>query len=226
MSSQRTALSALPTSSACGASTLATRKRQLSVSTKILVYFVSTCLILSACVIVADFGSDLPPSTEPQTFNYTNVQVSINDAYACTIYTSCKQTSFIAAAGVSSAVGFLNFLGTNGAPYSLSYINFTETAGDDTTGYLDSKAWPCQDAVNDTLWGYTGMENATCSFCAKACPPPVVDDKIGFLDGFSWKIVGYSYLGFVLFTILFQVVTHCWLKKRKLEAARNAAMQN
>jgi len=56
------------------------------------------------------------------------------------------------------------------------------------------------------------MYNSSCSFCAKACPPPVVSDKIGFLDGFSWKIVGYSYLGFILFTIGFQVLTHCWLK--------------
>ena len=47
------------------------------------------------------------------------------------------------------------------------------------------------------------MKNSTCSYCALACPPPAVSDEIGFLDGLSWKIVGFSYLGFVIFTILF-----------------------
>ena len=155
-------------------------------------------------------GTSCPPDGYGD-FNFTNVQVSIDDAYACTIYTSCKQTSFIAAAGVSSAVGFLNFLGSNGAPYSKSYINFTEDNTDQTSGYLDSEVVACQTKVNDTLWGYPNMENSTCGFCAAACPAPVVDDSIGFLDGFSWKIVGWSYLGFILFTIAFQVLTHCWL---------------
>lgn len=70
-------------------------------------------------------------------FDYTNIQVSIDDDYACTIYTSCKGTSFIAAAGVASSIAFLNFLGYNGSAYSLSYINFTTTLGV-TSGQLDS----------------------------------------------------------------------------------------
>jgi len=161
---------------------------------------------------------DPPPG--PWKEKFPVVQTSINDAYACTVYTSCKQTSFIAAAGVSSAVGFLNFLGTNGAPYSLSYINFTENYEGETVGELNSVAIPCQTPVNDTLWGYPNMVDSTCSYCAKVCPPPVVNDKIGFLDGFSWKIVGYSYLGFIVFSIVYQIVQHCCIKKKTLEAAR------
>ena len=148
--------------------------------------------------------------------------MTIEDDYACVVYSSCKGTSFIAAAGVSSSVAFLNFLGANGAEYSLSYINFTTSMEvSETPGILLSDALPCQDPVDEDeiLYGYTEITNSTCSFCQKACPPPVVSDKIGFLDGFSWKIVGYSYLGFVLFTILFQVLQHCWIKKRKLEQA-------
>jgi len=91
---------------------------------------------------VADKGSAPPPPGKGDR-NYTNVQVSIDDAYACTIYTSCKQTSFIAAAGVSSAIGFLDFLGTNGAEYSLSWINFTSAWEGQTSGYLTDEAIPC-----------------------------------------------------------------------------------
>jgi len=94
------------------------------------------------------------------------VQVSIDDAYACTVYTSCKQTSFIAAAGVSSAIGFLNFLGFNGAEYSLSYITFITDYQGVTDGYLDSEAYPCETKLSDdTLFGYPHMENSTCSYC-------------------------------------------------------------
>ena len=53
-----------------------------------------------------------------------------------------------------------------------------------------------------------------------------MNDDIGFLDGFSWKIVGYSYLGFIAFTILFQVLMHCYLKKKKLAAAEQIALAN
>lgn len=161
-------------------------------------------------------------STPTEGIDYTNVQVSIDDAYACTVYSSCKGTSFISAAGVSSSIAFLNFLGYNGAPYSLSYINFTSDNTNQTTGYLDSEATPCQDSVNGTLYGYSDITNSSCSYCQKACSPPVVTDDIAFLDGFSWKLVGYSYLGFVLFTILFQLLMQCYLKKKKLAAAQAA----
>ena len=155
---------------------------------------------------------------------YPNVQVSIDDAYACIVYSSCKGTAFISAAGVSSSVAFLNFLGYNGAPYSLSYINFTTAWEDVTPGSLDSLAQPCQDPVptDGILYGYQEIKNSTCSYCQKSCSPPVVNDEIGFLDGFSWKIVGFSYLGFVIFTIAFQVLMNCYVKKRKLAAAQQA----
>ena len=99
-------------------------------------------------------------------YNYTNIQVSIDADYACTIYTSCKGTSFIAAAGVSSSIAFLNFLGYNGAMYSKSYINFTSEEGV-TPIQLNSEAVPCEDPVDSDgiLYGYTEVKNSTCSFC-------------------------------------------------------------
>ena len=58
---------------------------------------------------------------------YTNIQVFIDSDYACGIYQSCAKESYIAQAGISSAIAFLDFMGSNGAPYSLSFINFTLT---------------------------------------------------------------------------------------------------
>lgn len=41
-----------------------------------------------------------------------------------------------------------------------------------------------------------------------------MDAQIAFLDGLSWKVVGYSYAGFIVFTILFQLLVHyCCVNK-------------
>lgn len=64
------------------------------------------------------------------------------------------------------------------------------------------------------LDSYTDIKNSTCSFCQLACKAPDVNDDIALLDGLSWKLVGFSYLGFFVFTIIFQVIAHfCCMKK-------------
>ena len=98
-----------------------------------------------------------PPPAGYGDKDYQNVQVSIDSDYACTIYNSCKQTTLIAAAGVSSAVGFLNFLGYNGATYSLSYITFVDDSTVPGYGtYLTSEAMNCEDPVptDGDIYGY------------------------------------------------------------------------
>jgi hypothetical protein len=42
------------------------------------------------------------------------VNFNIDSGYSCDIFTSCKQESFIAQAGISSSLAFLDFLGVNG----------------------------------------------------------------------------------------------------------------
>ena len=54
-----------------------------------------------------------------------------------------------------------------------------------------------------TLNGYTKVENSTCSYCDAACEAPAVDDHIAFLDGLNWVLVGSSWIGFIVFTIVF-----------------------
>ena len=92
---------------------------------------------LSFFRLVLDLGVDADTG-------YQKIQVSIDSTYACTVFSSCKGTSFIAAAAVSSSIAFFNFLGYNGAPYSLSIITFKEQPDDPTKGvYLSSEAQPC-----------------------------------------------------------------------------------
>ena len=55
---------------------------------------------------------------------YTLVGFTIDSDYACGIFTSCSKVSYIAQAGISSSVAFLDFMGVNGQDYSLSVITF------------------------------------------------------------------------------------------------------
>ena len=52
------------------------------------------------------------------------VGFNIDSDYACGIFTSCAKVSYIAQAGISSSVSFLDFMGVNGQDYSLSVITF------------------------------------------------------------------------------------------------------
>lgn len=162
------------------------------------------------------------PATPPLTGMWRNVETVIDADYACGLFTSCKRESFISQAGVTNAKQFLDFQGTNGAPFSLSWITFeTEKDSNENTALqgTEGEDWfSCEyDVPEDGLViGYPDNHNTTCSFCDNACTPPVVNDDIGFLDGLSWYIVGYSYLGYVVLTIIFQLVLHFCCKSKEL----------
>lgn len=144
---------------------------------------------------------------------YALVEFAIDSDYACGIFTSCKKVSYIAQAGISSSIAFLDFMGTNGQDYSLSVITFNlkkDLPNESLTPPTPNDPYDCGMYVpnNKTVNGYTGIENSTCSYCDTACQAPAVDDHIAMLDGLNWKLVGYSWLGFVIFTIIFQILVH------------------
>ena len=139
---------------------------------------------------------------------YRLVGFSIDSDYACGIFTSCKKVSYIAQAGISSSIAFLDFMGTNGQDYSLSVITFTLVKDDPSTSLTpltSSDPFDCGMAVpaDGTLNGYTSITNSTCSYCDAACEKPAVNDDIAFFDGLNWKMVGWTYVGFIIFTIVF-----------------------
>lgn len=143
---------------------------------------------------------------------FQEVIFNIDSDYSCEIFQSCEQVSFIAQSDVTSSLAFLDFLGVNGQNQSLSIITFNLTT-DAADISLEGTATGCGETTNGTVNGYTA-DTCGCSYCQAACEAPAVDDTIGFLDGLSWKLVGYSYLGFFLFTLIYQV-SLCFCCKRK-----------
>ena len=139
---------------------------------------------------------------------YRLVGFTIDSDYACGIFTSCAKVSYIAQAGISSSVAFLDFMGVNGQDYSLSVITFNLKANDPAhslTPITASDPYDCSISVPEDgmLNGYSDVKNSTCSYCDAACEKPAVDDNITFFDGMNGALVGYSWLCFIIFTIVF-----------------------
>jgi len=129
-------------------------------------------------------------------------------------------------------------LGVNGQDQSKTIITFNLTNELPYPQALQGDAYPCDYQVTEKdafgkyiLGNYTVESNVTCSYCSAACPPAVVSDKIGFLDGLNWKLVGYSYFGFVMFTVIFQLsLCFCNCMKKgegeEVEVQGNGSMRN
>lgn len=149
--------------------------------------------------------------------NLTITQFWLNENYACDIFLSCKQESFIAESGVSSALAFLDFLGTNGQDQSLSIINF-QLEPDSNLTALNNDTITCDTTPPDEIFmGYAKTIACDCSYCQLACATPAVDDHINFFDGLSWKKVGISYGFYIGFTIVFQICVNFVCKKKPIE---------
>ena len=56
--------------------------------------------------------------------NLTETTFTVNPNYACTIFSSCEHTSFIAEASLTNAEQFLDFMGNEGKIQGRSIITF------------------------------------------------------------------------------------------------------
>lgn len=134
-----------------------------------------------------------------------NFQLDTN--YACEIFQSCEKEPFIAQSDITSSLAFMDFLGVNGQNQSLSIITFSFS--DDPMTSLGGEAYSCAlDPVDGFVNSYPNNKQCTCSYCSEVCTAPAVNADIAFFDGFNFKIVGWSYFAFILFTIAFQLIAH------------------
>lgn len=154
----------------------------------------------------------------------TEVQFNIDADYACGLFQSCEQESFIAVADISSSIAFLDFLGVNGQNTSLTIITFNLTTGVEYPYTLTGDAYPCDYPVSSdgVLNSYPDCYNSTCTFCAAVCEAPEVSSKIGLFDGFNGMLVLYCYIGFIAFTVVYQGILYAYNKNHKVEDLRQS----
>ena len=162
---------------------------------------------------------------------FQEVTFSMQNDYACDLFTSCEKVSLIAESGIQSSIAFLDFLGVNGQNTSYTIITFDLNEEPES---FDFYAYPCDYPVSNndtgnitgygTVFGYNAT-NTTCTYCDAACEAPPVNGDIGFLDGFNNKLVGGCYGGFIAFTIIYQVFL-CFRKKSKKNNTSHATTMN
>lgn len=81
---------------------------------------------------------------------------------------------------------------------------------------MTQKMYACEtDIPKDGIWEkYTDIGNTTCSFCAKMCQAPDIDNSVGFFDGFAGRAVLITYIVIVVFTLLYQVYVQFFRNKQ------------
>ena len=101
----------------------------------------------------------------------------------------------------------------------MTITTFNLTEGVEYPKTLNGSAFPCDYPVHEDgiLNKYSDIKNSTCSFCAAVCEAPEVSSKIGLFDGFNGSLVLYSYIGFVSFTILFQLALYFVRQKNPVD---------
>lgn len=77
--------------------------------------------------------------------DFAVITYTMTPDYACEVFQSCQQESLIQESGLTSSLGFMDFMGVNGMNQSMSILTFNFT--NDTTVALDGYAYPCNYAV-------------------------------------------------------------------------------
>jgi hypothetical protein len=146
-------------------------------------------------------------------YYYAVDNFTVDPFYACTMFTSCVKTTFIAEASLQSSEAFLDFLGLNGKDTGKSIISFNFNTNHSISLLTD--VYDCSYNVpsDGKLENYTGIHNCSCSFCDSSCAAPNVNGDIGFFDGCDGELVAIVYAILVLFSIVL-FVFRSYLEKK------------
>ena len=96
----------------------------------------------------------------------------------------------------------------------MSIITFSFS--EDPTTSLTGEAYSCgMDVPADGMVNkYPNNYQCSCSYCSETCEAPAVNADIAVFAGFNFKTVGWSYFALILFTIIFQVASHYWCRRK------------
>ncbi|CAI2373836.1 unnamed protein product [Moneuplotes crassus] len=136
-------------------------------------------------------------------------KVRVESSVVCDLYNSCKKNPFVTSlASGQSAVGFLEFMGSNAVQTGKVKISFDFTNDPEDTLFMDM--YPCDLDVDGILDGYK-VKQCTCNYCEAACTPVKGSAFPGFFDGFSIIIIVIVYVSLVILSIIIFFVKKKWL---------------
>jgi len=139
-----------------------------------------------------------------------NQTMRISNDIACDIYSSCNKNPYVATlASGQSAIGFLEFMGSNAVQTGKVKISFAFDNDEEKSLSLDM--YPCNMQVNDTLEGYE-VESCTCNYWEPACKPTNSRAYPAFFDGFNYVVVIIVYVALIILSVIIYFVKKKWQK--------------
>lgn len=163
------------------------------------------------------------PMTGQDNVTVLEMDVTVNKAFTCTLFDSCKNTAIASVSeGMKSSLGFLNYQMQTGAVGHGEYLHlhFTDsniTAFDhsvlqcDNYSEVDSMMalLPKQAQLLPSIASSTAEKQCPCGACRRTCEAhsggadhiDTSDQPISLLDGFNTKLVTVIY-GLILLSVL------------------------
>lgn len=124
------------------------------------------------------------------------------------LYNSCKKNPYVATlASGQSAVGFLEFMGSNAVQTGKVKISFDYSSDPLDTLVMDM--YPCDMEVEKKLDGYD-IEQWTCNYCEAACKPNKIQAYPSFFDGFNIIVVAIVYACLIIISVIIHFVKKKW----------------
>ena len=144
-----------------------------------------------------------------------NQTVRVESSVTCDLYNSCKKNPYVASlASGQSAVGFLEFMGSNAVQTGKVKISFDFTNDPQNTLMMDM--YPCDLDVNGTLDGYE-VESCTWNYCESACKPVSSHAYPQFFDGFNVVVVVIVYVSLIILSVIIYFVKKKWQSDEEYE---------
>jgi len=135
-------------------------------------------------------------------------KVRVESSVVWDLYNSCKKNPFVTSlASGQSAVGFLEFMGSNAVQTGKVKISFDFTTDPDETLYMDM--YPCDLEVDGFLEGYP-VKQWTCNYWETACTPVNSSAFPGFFDGFNIIVIVIVYVSLILLSVIILFIKRKW----------------
>jgi hypothetical protein len=150
-------------------------------------------------------------TVEDVDFPVLNLTMTIGSMVACDLYESCKKNPYVTSlASGQSAVGFLEFMGSNAVQTGKTKIGFDFSNDPERSSILDMYA--CDMDVNGTLSGYK-VEACTCNYWESAWKPSKANIFPAFFDGFNFIFVLIVYVSLIILSVIIYFVKKKWSEK-------------
>lgn len=140
---------------------------------------------------------------------------TVTNDLSCQIYESCQKCPYVTeVSAMQSPQGFLEFQGYEGIPIGLLWTTFYF---DDGPLSLNLTFLGCDENVKNA-YGYT-VEPCSCNNCVYKCAADYYVSGPSTLHGVDWAIIGFFYLGLLIFSIIVLFVQWRLNKKKRRQTS-------